>query len=128
MYLKAKPYLINPVLKRVYVLRNHEIDALLLSGETALAEKSMLNSPRILSRAIDKKKFSELNTLQIINPAWHMDQDYVELEIWKYNPLPLARNNIVDVISLSLSFINDKDERLEKAIEQIMEAFYDRRF
>jgi hypothetical protein len=50
------------------------------------------------------------------------------LEVWKYNPEPLANilnNNIpvVDPLSLYLSLKDNRDERVEMALEQILEHF-----
>ena len=45
-----------------------------------------------------------------------------ELEIWNYDPCRLfAKNTMVDPFSLYLSLITDADERIESALEEMME-------
>ncbi|MCK4920493.1 MAG: hypothetical protein KAS71_05565 [Bacteroidales bacterium] len=43
------------------------------------------------------------------------------IEEWKYNPFLLAKNGFVDSLSLYLCFRNKPDERIEMALEQIIE-------
>lgn len=123
LYRKVKPYLIDPVQKRVFVKREYGLDTLPLSGESALAERTMLNPPHVLCRAIDKKEYKRLleNDLEFIDPAWHSGTDYMELEVWKYNPKLFAEDGMVDVVSLAASFASHQDERIEIAVEEMME-------
>lgn len=123
LYEKAKPYLIDPVQKRVFVKQKHELDALPLCGESALAERTMLNLPLVSCRASDKKEYKRLleNDLELVDPAWYSGTDYMELEIWKYNPELFAEKGMVDVVSLAASFATHQDERIEIAVEEMME-------
>ena len=48
------------------------------------------------------------------------------LEVWKYNPITLLDNclndkKVVDPISLYLSLKDNRDERIEIALDQILE-------
>jgi len=121
---KAKSYLIDPVQKRVFVKQTHELDALPLSGESALAERTMLNPPSVVCRAIDRRAYKQYQEsgLELVDPAWYSGADYIELEIWKYDPGLLAESGMVDVVSLTASFANDQDERIEIAVGEMMEA------
>lgn len=124
LYEKAKPYLIDPVQKRVFVKWKHEFDALPLSGESALAERTMLNPPSVACRAIDRRAHKQYQEsgLELVDPAWYSGADYIELEVWKYDPGLLAESGMVDVVSLAASFANNQDERIEIAVEEMMEA------
>lgn len=123
LYEKAKAYLIDPVQKRVFVKWKHELDALPLSGESALAERSMLNPPLVACRAIGRRAYKQdqESGLELIDPAWYSGADYIELEVWKYDPGLLAENGVVDVVSLAASLANNQDERIEIAVEEMVE-------
>ena len=124
LYGKAKPYLVDPVQKRVFVKRKHELDVLPLSGESALAERTMLNPPLVGCRAIDRRAYKQYQEsgLELVDPAWYSGADYIELEVWKYAPDLLAESGMVDVVSLAASLVNNQDERIEIAVEEMMEA------
>ena len=124
LYEKAKAHLINPVQKRVFVKWKHEFDALPLSGESALAERTMLNPPPVACRAIARRAYKQYQEsgLELVDPAWYSGADYIELEVWKYAPDLLAESGMVDVVSLAASLVNNPDERIEIAVEEMMEA------
>lgn len=123
LYEKALPYMIDPVQKRIYVQDTADLEVAPLAGESALAERSMLNPPVIQCRAINRKEFKQLEGIEEIDPAWSNDLDYIHLEIWKYNPKVLEDSTGVDVISLSLSLRENNDERIEQAVEEMMEGY-----
>ena len=50
-------------------------------------------------------------------------KDYIELELWWYDPRLLADDKGVDVISLVISLQVIVDERVEQCIEDMMEDF-----
>ena len=120
---RAKSFLINPVQKQVYVQPDTFTDALPVCGEDALARISMLSSPAIRIKAIDKKAFKENTSLILVDPAWQIAQDYINLEVWAYDPTPFSHDGMVDIVSLSASFKDNGDERVEEAIEEALEAY-----
>lgn len=125
LYDTAKPHLINPVQKQAFVKLCDDFMSLPLSGESALAEHTMLNAPAIQCRAIDRKTYKHFQEIGInhIDPAWYSKTDYIKLEIWKYDPIMYVQNGVVDIISLVSTFANTKDERIEMAIEEILEGY-----
>lgn len=122
----ALPYFDNPVLKKIFVDEMPETVALLKSNESALPEFSDINPCQQNYYAIFKDEFYYLlKNGQLKNPNEYEGQ-YC-LELWKYNPQILAsgiseRNN-VDPLSLYLSLQENHDERVESALEQIMERY-----
>jgi len=111
-----KPFLINPVNKRIFIHIEEVKMNLLYSGETALSKLSMLNSPIVHCHAIESTKGKHLTgTKQLID-----SQNQVCVELWKYNPWILAKDTIVDPLSLALSFKDVVDERIEQAVEEII--------
>lgn len=123
LYKKALPYMIDPVQKRIYVQDGDELAPLPLSGESALAERSMLAPPPEVCRAINRKEYKQLSCAEKIDPAWSSSHDYIQLELWKYEPKVLADHAGVDVISLSLSLRENSDERIEQSVEEMMEGY-----
>ena len=123
LYEKARPYLINPVQERKYAVRSPFLDQLPLSGESAVAERSMLNPPAISCRAVDRHLCAARKDIEYVDPAWYGHNDYVELEIWKYDPCIFSRGEMVDVVYLAASLADCRDERVEAAVEEMMEAY-----
>lgn len=123
LYKKALPYMINPVQKRIYVRKKKCFDQLPMAGEYALETYSVLNGPQIECKAIGRKEYKSLAEVEEIDPAWSSNGDYILLEIWKYDPKLLAIYHGVDVASLALSLREIKDERIEQAVEEMVEGY-----
>ena len=125
LFEKARPYLIDPVQKRVFVKHLDIFNNLPFSGETALAERTMLNMPPVPCRAIDRREYKKHQErgLEHIDPAWYSGTDYTELEVWRYDPRLFAVDGAVDVVSLAFSLENHKDERIEIAVDEMMEEY-----
>ena len=119
---KCAPYMCTPVRKVIFARKNDQTDQLTISGEEALSKLSMLGNPRVPVRAISRKDFNS-NSFELVDPAWQQTTDYVMLEIWNYDPSLFKRDGIVDPLSLYLSFKDNPDERIEEAIENILEAY-----
>ena len=96
LYEKALSYMIDPVQKRIYVQKSDVLSELPMAGEYALAAHSMLNGPQIECKAISRKKYKELDGIEEIDPAWTNSLDYIQLELWKYDPQPVAAYHAVD--------------------------------
>lgn len=119
---KAKPYLINPVQQTVTIKSQKQYEAYPLSGESALAQQTMLGVPKIPARAVFKGVI-EIEKLQDIDTRWDTDGDVMRLELWKYNPNLYVKNGAVDPVSLYMCFENNVDERIEGAIEEYLENY-----
>ena len=121
LFEKAQPYLINPVKKTAY-LPKRLVDAnMVAAGELALAEYTLLNQPAVECYALTSfMPWKEQLQEQLFNP-----QEQVQVELWKYNPLVLAGDNKVDVLSLAMSCKDSYDERIEEAVEEMLEQFWE---
>jgi len=119
--------LVNPVIKTVYVDEKPESLFLLQSNASALPEYTDLNPSRQEYFAIEKTVFYGLQKSNaLVNPNEY--EGRYALEIWKYNPLTLVDElpndmAVVDPLSLYLSVKESRDERIEMALEQILEKF-----
>lgn len=95
-----------------------------LAGESALAHYTMLAEPRFPHRAIPAARWKHLQqTLELRTGFAFDDDDRAELETWSYDPRALARDAVVDRLSLHLSMRNDPDERVAQAAQQLLEPF-----
>lgn len=118
---KARTYMRSPVKKRVKVQNLEAEWSKVQSGLTALAHYSMLASPTQKTYAIDSKvwnaqtKHSKIKQLPAIETAGY------ELEIWNYDPSLFAMQEVADPFSLYLSLQHDNDERVQSALEEMME-------
>jgi hypothetical protein len=118
---------VNPVLKTVFVDEKPKDIFLLQSNASAMPEYTDLNPSRQEYFAMEKTVFYGLQKSNVLaNPNEH--EGRYALEIWKYNPLTLVGefpNNlpVVDPLSLYLSVKDSRDERVEMALEQIIEKF-----
>ena len=120
----AEPYLINPVLKRVFVDERPMNHFMLSSNASALPEYSKMNPSRQEYYAIEKTSFYSLvKNKQLINPNDH--EGNFCLEVWKYDPSVLVDDlpndlPVVDPLSLYLSLKDSHDERIENALDEII--------
>ena len=117
---KAKSYLISPVQRKMVVRASNVSIQGLKAGETALSEYSMLNVPKLRTVAVYKGAI-ECDVLEEVDARWEEEQELVLLELWKYNPLLFEKEGKVDQISLACSMADCKDERVEMAVEEMLE-------
>ena len=119
--------LVNPVIKTVFVDEKPKNLLLLHSNASALPEYTDLNPGWQEYYAIEKTIFYDLQKSNaLINP--NEQEGRYALEIWKYNPRQLMDElandmPVVDPLSLYLSVNDSRDERIEMALNQILEKF-----
>ena len=118
--MKSREWLINPVKKIARCLNPDVCKAFPMAGESALSELSMLSSPSVEVRACYEKD-NRLKDLTVVeDDGWTVDDNYIKLEIWKYDPCVLSSGKTVDVISLGLSLADVNDERVEGEMQSLM--------
>ena len=121
-YEAAKAYLINPVQKRLFIKAGEKMDSWILSGESALGMKTMLNVPSYPCYAISKDS-DGIDTFESVDIKWQADDAYAEVELWKYDPDLFSSDGVVDPISLIMSMQENVDERVEGALEEYLEEY-----
>jgi hypothetical protein len=119
---RAQAFLRDPVKKRVWAepLRGH-LNAP-AAGLTALAHLSQLAEPPrpvVAMRREDWKLARQRNELRELP---HPSPESVEVELWRYDPELFARNGGVDRLSLYLSLRESRDERVEAALQIVLES------
>jgi DNA-binding MarR family transcriptional regulator len=119
---KAKPVLRSPVQKNVFV-ENVDLPLGSIAGLSALSDQSMLVEPSRPVRALAYKGWQALQKeagLRMI-PKASADMAPLELEIWKYDPRRLSKGEFVDPLSLYLSLEGNQDDRVEAALDDLLE-------
>ena len=123
LYQLSSQYLQSPVQKKIHVSLKYFDMLLPFAGETALARRSMLNYPRYTVYAMDKRLVNDIPKEALVEPKLVTDNDYVEIELWKYNPLAYTSDEMVDIVSLVLSLKDVEDERVDMQLEAMLEEY-----
>jgi hypothetical protein len=118
---------INPVLRTVYSDNKPTKIKLPFSNGSALSEYTNLNPGNQTFFAIHKTAFYKLQKNKALQNLNDYEGKYA-LEVWKYDPGLLAEKMqesrlIVDPLSLYLSMVNRKDERLEMALKKMLKEY-----
>lgn len=120
----ALPLMNSPVLKTVYVDEIPRKPFLYMSNVSALPEYSNISPGRQEYYAIDKHLFYSLQRTDHWKNLNEEEGPYC-LEIWKYDPAKLAEGiteeRNVDPLSLYLSLKDTQDERIDMALDNIIE-------
>ena len=108
---KAQPYLVSPILTVRYY------DAFdgsgIIGGINALAHYSHLNPEEMQTLVLDRSVALKDNGLE---------DGRIRIEVWKYPPI--GSGPWVDKLSLALSLQENKDERVQKEVELMIDAIW----
>jgi DNA-binding MarR family transcriptional regulator len=118
---RAQERLADPVQARHLV--RHEQGALPgpLAGISALAACTMLGEPDTPVCAMHGARWAAYRNEHGAEDAPFREPGVIEVEVWAYDPALLGTGDRVDPLSLYLSLRNDPDERVEMALEGMME-------
>ena len=120
LFSKAHEYFQNPVKRTVYIPNDRIQDKLLYSGYTALADYSLLNEPAVSYYASDS-----ISGWDDVASKNLQDADLqAAVEFWRYDPKKLSMTDSVDPLSLALSLENNADERVEEAVEEMLNGVW----
>ena len=119
-YLQGREFLINPIKKTIYVKDIPRSLPIYKAGLTALAEQTMLGEPERVIYAT-AENITLFNKYKVAKEEALLE-GFPELQIMQYDIGLLARNHYIDPISMITSLSN-KDDRIEIAIEKLMEEF-----
>lgn len=117
---RAQPLLRTPVRQRIRIrLMDLPQGAHLLSGESALAAATDLAEPAEPAYAMASRDWPKRKGAPIAIPT--PDAGTCVIELWRYPPEATAAQGRVDPLSLSLSLGDAKDERVQLALQALME-------
>lgn len=116
---RAQFYLRSPIRQRRRV-RASELPpaATLRAGESALAAMTELAEPKEPSYALASRLWPKMDPPKSIPTP---DVETCVVELWRYTPEATANHGCVDPLSLTLSMEGAKDERVQLALESLME-------
>ena len=113
-------FLRTPVIQRLYPDPSVTIPDGIYAGLSALARYSTLaesgNTVWAISSAEGRSWTQKYQAEKLAAKDLHSH----EIEVWSYDPKLFADAGVVDRLSLFLSLREDKDERVEAALEQMM--------
>jgi hypothetical protein len=118
---KARKFLRNPVKKRLWVKNFIDEPLGVKAGLTGLAYYSALAEPANPVLAMAGKKWKKIKNRSDVIELTIAEPDACQLEIWSYSPRLFEKGDVVDRFSLYLSFQANDDERVESALEKMME-------
>ena len=125
LFNKMRPYLQSPFYTQGYILKKEITKDMIPAGEFAFSQYTYINPPNLKTYAIEKK---HVKNIKLQRECYSYDEQ-VELQIWKYNPLLFSQNKkIIDDISLILSLLGNKDERLDIEIENLLKKIFKEMF
>jgi len=120
----VEPRLQSPVRKTRTVRGALPLDVAPFAGESALAHYTMLAEPPFAQRALAAAHWKIAQSDFQLREGFDFDDtDRIELETWSYDPRALARDDVIDPISLHLSTRHHPDERIARAAQQLLEQF-----
>lgn len=116
------PLLRTPVKQRNHIGRSDIPQVGVAAGLTALANRSMLAAPKTAVVAVSSEQWQVMKRRKADFHTTADAPDAVEMEVWSYDPLLFSTEGTCDPYSLFLSLQDNKDERIEAALEEMMEA------
>lgn len=120
---RAQDRLSDPVRTRrfVRITPGSELDAP-VAGLDALARRSMIAAPPLPVVAIESRRWEATLAKQPGIAPTDPEDATVEVELWRYAPQRDRADGFVEPLSLALSLRDLADERVEQAVEQMLEA------
>jgi DNA-binding MarR family transcriptional regulator len=120
LFERASPRLTSPVRKEVFIRREDVKPDMFPAGLTALSEVSMLNPPPmpVLGITENEKHFKSVSS-ELVD-----SETSAALQIWRYDPRRISQNDKVDALSLYMSLSDDHDERIEQALEEMLQEIF----
>ena len=121
---KAKPHLRTPVLKTMwtYDRRIFEVSGARWAGESALARLTMINEPQQPVIAMTAEAGQRALQADIFFEPREI-ADGIAMQVWRYEPGMKVKEKTVDPLSLWLSLRDNRDDRIQMALDEIEEKF-----
>ncbi len=118
---QIKELMRNPV-KRYLWIEPHTTNVRgVIAGLSALSSYTMLAAPMQKTFAFSLEEWKVQRQQNEIIEVPSNEIEAYRIEIWHYTPLMFTKNDIVDRFSLYLSIKDDEDERVQLALNELME-------
>lgn len=121
---KAKPHLRTPVLRTMwtYDQRILQVTGARWAGESALARQTMVNEPQQQVVAMTAEAAQRAKQAGIFFEPREIAEG-IAVQVWRYEPGMQAKEKTVDPLSLWLSLRDNRDDRIQMALDEIEEKF-----
>lgn len=120
LWSKALTNMRSPVFKKHFV--TGKISGLQFAGTSALARKSTLQPDVLPTFAIWKKQYDSVMREKHLEEIESEEGADLIVEEWYYNPSNISHTDTVDPLSLYLSLQENPDERIQIALDEMMET------
>jgi predicted HNH restriction endonuclease len=94
----------------------------LKAGFTALSEYTMISEDRVPAYATGIDAYQQMKHKNMIKEVSYPEEAEAKIEVWRYQPEILSSLETVDKLSLFLSMKNETDERVQSALNELMEG------
>jgi len=118
---RSREFMRSPVKRRVNIRPPGGHWEGVPAGLTALAHFTLLAPPGNPVYAVSVQDWKSMKLLGAVEELEMPEPQSYETEIWNYAPLLFVENEVVDRCSLYLSMQGSTDERVEAALEEMME-------
>lgn len=119
---KLRSFWRSPIKKGCYLLKDClDHDLFYKAGLMALADYTMLAEPSHEIYAIGQQEWTLCGLIKDTVDVTLPDEQVVEVQVWSYSPRLFANEQLVDPLSLYLSLRDNKDERVESALNELLE-------
>jgi DNA-binding MarR family transcriptional regulator len=118
---KTREFMRSPVKRRTFIRPPGPNWEGLPAGLTALAHFTLLAPPANPVYAVDLNGWKGMNLQHMIVELPIPEPQSFEIEVWNYSPLLFKEDDVVDRFSLYLSLRDNSDERVQSALEKMME-------
>ena len=122
LWQRSREFMRSPVKKRNFIRPPEQRWCGIPAGLTALAHFTLLASPSIPVYAVSLDDWKSMKLTNAIVELPAAETQSYEIEIWNYSPLLFKEgDDVVDRFSLYLSLQDNVDERVQSALEKMME-------
>lgn len=119
---RAREFMRSPVKRRTFIHPPGKKWGGICAGLTALAHYTLLAPPSVSVYAVGVDDWKWMNLQKTIVELPVAEPLSCEIEIWNYSPLLFKQeDDVVDRYSLYLSLRDNVDERVQSALEKMME-------
>lgn len=119
---QTRPYLSTPVKRRLYANPNGKPLGGLPAGQSALAFYTAIAEPNLDSVALSLNNWNAWSRANAPTVLPFPEPGAIEIELWKYRPETFANGTSVDRLSLYLSLKDSVDDRVQIALDELMEG------
>jgi len=123
LWLSVRKKMSNPIRKHIWIKATPGHWQGTFAGESALAKYTMMAEAKYPVYALTSNDWVSISRNLDVKELTHPEPGCAQLELWRYSPERLAEHGYVDRFSLWLSLQDSNDERIEMALEEMMEAY-----